>query len=317
MQASIAVFILFIIPTTPPAFIMNSASSTAFQAAANANIVTTIASNGPWLLLIQVDIPSRAAARSFKISTIIPPVHSATGSRKLSHAQSHNGFSASNALLNTSSPADKTSKKAGNASSIVHVANGTNIFVQAHSKPENNFSVSGCADSFKLSSDVIRLSNDIDLSGSNAFLTLDAIFDIALDTFVVSAVTPVSIPRPPEDVLSPPELLLSVGSESFSIWSNPASDFSISFAVEDAASPIPLTLSAVSDAISPRPVIEEAEEDISAPVSICVNVANPSATFCKPASTVFKPRNIGVNNAIKPLPREAFNCSNLSDNILV
>lgn len=33
---------------------MNSASSTAFQAAANANIVTTIASNGPWLLLIDV-----------------------------------------------------------------------------------------------------------------------------------------------------------------------------------------------------------------------------------------------------------------------
>ena len=152
---------------------------------------------------------------------------------------------------------------------------------------------------------------------SNSFFAVFAKSPIADAAFVVSACVLGATLIPPEDVPPPLELLLSVGSESFSIWSNPASDFSICFAVEDAASPIPLTLSAVSDAISPSPVIEEADEDISAPVSICVNVANPSATFCKPASTVFKPRNIGVNNAIKPFPREAFNCSNLSDNILV
>ena len=94
----------------------------------------------------------------------------------------------------------------------------------------------------------------------NSFFALFTKSLIADAAFVVSSCVLGATLIPPEDVPPPPELPLSVGSDSFSIWSNPASDFSICFAVEDAASPIPLTLSAVSDAISPRPVIEEAME---------------------------------------------------------
>ena len=148
-------------------------------------------------------------------------------------------------------------------------------------------------------------------------MTLSAISDIALETLDVLPLTSgtrSTLPIP-EDV--PPELpleseLSSVGSVSLFIWSKPARDFSISFAVFLAASPIPLTLSAAPPASSPMPAISALilpiEDDISAPVSICTKLANPSATFCNPASRLLNPRRIGVNNAMKPLPRLAFNC---------
>ena len=134
-------------------------------------------------------------------------------------------------------------------------------------------------------------------------------FPISLDTLVpIPDTEPDAVPVPDE----PDELLSSVGSVSLFIWSKPARDFSISFAVFLAASPIPLTLSAAPPASSPMPAISALilpiEDDISAPVSICTKLANPSATFCSPASRLLNPRRIGVNNAMKPLPRLAFNC---------
>ena len=177
-----------------------------------------------------------------------------------------------------------------------------------------------------LSRDVIRLSKDIALSGSNAFLTLSAISDIALETLDVLPLTSgtrstLLIPEDVPPVLPLESELSSVGSVSLFIWSKPASDLSISLAVFLAALPISPTLSAALDASSPIPAISELiepiEVDTSAPVSICTKFAKPSATFCNPANKLLKPRKIGVNNAMKPLPREAFNCSNLSDSILV
>ena len=148
-------------------------------------------------------------------------------------------------------------------------------------------------------------------------MTLSAISDIVLETLdvlLLTSGTRSTLPIP-EDI--PPVLpleseLSSVCSVSLFIWSKPARDFSISFAVFLAASPIPLTLSAAPPASSPMPAISALilpiEDDISAPVSICTKLANPSATFCSPASRLLNPRRIGVNNAMKPLPRLAFNC---------
>ena len=148
-------------------------------------------------------------------------------------------------------------------------------------------------------------------------MTLSAISDIVLETLDVLLLTsgtrstlPISEDIPP--VLPLESELSSVCSVSLFIWSKPARDFSISFAVFLAASPIPLTLSAAPPASSPMPAISALilpiEDDISAPVSICTKLANPSATFCSPASRLLNPRRIGVNNAMKPLPRLAFNC---------
>lgn len=73
-------------------------------------------------------------------------------------------------------------------------------------------------------------------------------FPISLDTLVpIPDTEPDAVPVPDE----PDELLSSVGSVSLFIWSKPARDFSISFAVFLAASPIPLTLSAAPPASSP------------------------------------------------------------------
>ena len=161
---------------------------------------------------------------------------------------------------------------------------------------------------FKPSLNVVAISSIIRLN----LLSSSPAFPISLDTLV-------SIPIP--EVLPLESELSSVGSVSLFIWSKPASDFSISLAVFLAALPISLTLSAALPASAPIPAISELiepiEADISAPVSNCTKLANPSATFCNPASRLLKPLNIGVNNAMKPLPREAFNCSNRSESILV
>ena len=78
-------------------------------------------------LFIQFDSLVSALASLSSILTATPPVHSAIGLNKLSHAQIHNGFNASRVLFRTSNAPDRTSRNAGSASSMVHFARGTRI----------------------------------------------------------------------------------------------------------------------------------------------------------------------------------------------
>ena len=105
------------------------AALTTPKAVANEPIINAKLDTASEFSEIQSPIVDKISPRSFKTSTITPPLHSASGFKTLFHKKSNAGLNASITPLSKSIAPLSASKNAGIKSSILYFASGNKTFL--------------------------------------------------------------------------------------------------------------------------------------------------------------------------------------------